>query len=258
MSLSQAALLEGASVVAGITNAVAGGGTLVSFPAAIAAGLTPLVANATNAVALTPGGLLSAVGYRREIGRDWAVVKILLPAAVLGGAVGSALLLLTPQKLFDAIVPLLVLFATGLLLYQNLRRKTPIDPAVDWQLPSRPLVTIALQFLVGVYGGYFGAGMGIMMLALYTRLGGPDIHRMNGVKSVLGGLINAIAAVEFVIAGAIDYEAALIMAVGSSFGGLLGAVVARRVQPALVRWFVVLIGLVLTVVLSYRRWVAHG
>jgi len=256
MELSQIVLLVSASVVAGVINAVAGGGTLVSFPAAIAAGLSPLSANATNAVALTPSALTSAFGYRRELGRDRKVVKLLLPSALAGAAVGSALLLSTPQRLFNAIVPLLVLFATLLLLLQNLRRSVPADPAGDWALPSRPIVTLTLQFLVGVYGGYFGAGMGIMMLALFVRLGGPDIHRMNGVKSVLAGLINAIASLEFVIAGAIDYRAALIMAVGSSVGGLMGAVVARRIKPSVVRWFVVAIGLVLSVVLAYKRWFA--
>src|SRR4051812_34309370 len=159
MTLAEAAVLACASVVAGVINAVAGGGTLLSFPAAVAVGLSPLVANATNAVALTPGSLASAYAYRRELAKDRKILRLFLPAAALGGAAGSVLLLVTPQQLFDAIVPLLVLFATALLLAQNLRRgtDTSADPSAEWRVPQRPFVAMLLQFLVGVYGGYFGA-----------------------------------------------------------------------------------------------------
>jgi uncharacterized membrane protein YfcA len=254
MNLAQIALLAAASTAAGAINSVAGGGTLLSFPAAIAVGMSPLMANATNAVALTPGSLASAYGYRREIDRDRAVIRLLLPAAALGGALGSVLLLVTPQRLFDAIVPLLVLFATLLLLIQNLRRPTAKASVEAWELPRNPVVSVILQLLVGVYGGYFGAGMGIMMLALFVRLGGRDIHRMNGVKTVLAAAINAIAAIAFVVAKAVDYQAAAIMAVFAIIGGLAGAAGARRVKPAVVRWGVVAIGLVLFAQLAYRRW----
>lgn len=254
MSLPEMIVLACAAVVAGVINAVAGGGTLISFPAAVAVGLSPLVANATNAVALTPGSIASAFAYRRELGQDRAVVRLFLPAAAAGAAVGSILLLVTPQRVFDAIVPLLVLFATALLFAQNLRRaKVPLEGA-EWRVPQRPVVALLVQFLVGVYGGYFGAGMGIMMLAILTQMGGADIHRMNGVKTVLGAAINAIASVAFVIAGAIDYRAAAVMAVGAIGGGFVGAGAARRVKPVIVRWGVVGIGLVLTVILAYRRW----
>jgi uncharacterized membrane protein YfcA len=255
MNLSQAALLAAASVVAGAINSVAGGGSLVSFPAAIAVGMSPLMANATNAVALMPGSAASAYGYRREIDGDRPVIRLLLPAAALGGALGSVLLLLTPQSLFDKLIPLLVLFATLLLLVQNLRRQAaPGAPDESWNLPKNPAVTVILQLLVGVYGGYFGAGIGIMMLALFAHLGARNIHRMNGVKTVLAAAINAVAAIAFVVARAIDYRAAAIMAAGAIVGGLFGAAGARRVKPAVVRWGVVTIGLVLFVQLAYRRW----
>ena len=255
MNLSQAALLAAASVVAGAINSVAGGGSLVSFPAALAAGLSPLMANATNAVALMPGSAASAYGYRREIDGDRPVIRLLLPAAALGGALGSVLLLLTPQSLFDNLIPFLVLFATLLLLVQNLRRPAaPGDPDESWNLPKNPAVAVGLQLLVGVYGGYFGAGIGIMMLALFAHLGARNIHRMNGVKTVLAAGINAVAAIAFVVARAIDYRAAAIMAVGAILGGLFGAAGARRVKPAVVRWGVVTIGLVLFVQLACKRW----
>jgi len=271
MDLGGAALLGGAAAVAGAINSVAGGGTLVSFPAAIAAGLSPLLANATNAVALTPASLGSAWAYRRELRRDLRVLRALLLPSLLGGALGSGLLLLTPQRVFDALVPFLVLFATALLFWQNLRKPAapaPVRPAAvpapaaepaaapadsDWQLPS-PAVTALLQFLVSVYGGYFGAGMGIMMLALFSLLGGGvDIHRMNGVKTVLAGIINGIAAVAFILARAVDFRATAIMAVTATAGGLVGAAIARKVNPRVVRWVVVVIGLVLTVQLGWRR-----
>ncbi|MEO7330930.1 MAG: sulfite exporter TauE/SafE family protein [Minicystis sp.] len=258
MNLAEAVVLALSAAVAGAINAVAGGGSLISFPAAVAMGMSPLVANATNAVALTPGSIASAYGYRRELAQDRPILRLFLPASALGAAIGSVLLLVTPQRLFDAIVPGLVLFATALLLHQNLRKKQPEGEgdAPAWNLSKRPSVEVALQLAVGVYGGYFGAGMGIMMLAILSRVGGAHIHRMNGVKSVLGASINAIAAVAFVIAKAIDYRAAGVMAVGAVVGGLLGAEGARRVKPQTVRWGVVAIGLTLSAVLAYRRWIA--
>ena len=255
MNPTQAALLAAASVVAGAINSVAGGGSLVSFPAALAVGMSPLMANATNAVALMPGSVASAYGYRREIAGDRAVIRLLLPAAALGGALGSMLLLVTPQSLFDNLVPFLVLFATLLLLAQNFRRPAPGAPADEaWNLPKNPAIAVILQLLVGVYGGYFGAGIGIMMLALFAHLGARNIHRMNGVKTVLAATTNAVAAVAFMVARAIDYRAAAIMATGAILGGLLGAAGARRIKPAVVRWGVVTIGLVLFAQLAYKRW----
>ncbi len=237
MTPTAVALLAVSSAAAGVVNAVAGGGSLITFPAALAFGLSPLVANATNAVALTPGSIASAFAYRRELSRDRAALRVLLPPAFLGGLVGSILLLVTPQVVFDTIVPLLVLFATGLLLRQNLRVRPAAGASPDgrWVLPRNTGVAVALQFFVGVYGGYFGAGMGIMMLAILDRLGGVDIHGMNGIKSVLAAAINAIAAVAFVVAHAVDYRAALIMAGGAILGGSLGASAARRVKPVYVR-----------------------
>src|SRR5262249_35559812 len=125
-----------------------------------------------------------------------------------------------------------------------------------WRVPQRPIVAMLLQLLVGVYGGYFGAGMGFMMLAIFTRMGGTNIHRMNAVKTVLGAVINAIASIAFVAANAIDYRAAGVLAAGAIFGGFVGAAGARRVKPAIIRWGVVAIGIVLTALLGYQRWLA--
>ncbi|AUX21306.1 membrane protein [Sorangium cellulosum] len=257
MDLTGAALLAGAAAVAGVINAVAGGGTLVSFPAAIAAGLPPLAANATNAVALTPASLASAWAYRRELARDHRVLRVLLLPSLLGGLAGSALLLVTPQRVFDAAVPALVLVATLLLFWQNLRPPRPSAGASasdDFALPSRPGVVFLLQLLVSIYGGYFGAGIGIMMLALLSSFaGGADIHRLNAIKTVLAGLINGVAAVAFLFAGAVDPVATPIMMGAAMLGSFAGAVVARRIEPRKVRWFVVALGLVLTAKLAWDR-----
>lgn len=271
VDLTSAALLAGGAAVAGVINAVAGGGTLVSFPAAIAAGLAPLAANATNAVALTPASLASAWAYRRELSRDYRVLRVLLLPSLLGGIVGSALLLVTPQRVFDAAVPGLVLLATLLLFWQNLRPAKPsaradagvvadadvmADAGVmeEFALPSRPWLVFLLQFLVSVYGGYFGAGIGIMMLALLSSFAGNvDIHRMNAIKTVLASLINGVAAIAFVFAGAVDGVATAIMMAAAVVGSFAGAVVARRIAPKKVRWFVVVLGLVLTAKLAWDR-----
>ncbi len=262
MDLTRAALLAGGAAVAGVINAVAGGGTLVSFPAAIAAGLSPLSANATNAVALTPASLASAWAYRRELTRDYRVLGVLFLPSLLGGIVGSALLLVTPQRVFDAAVPGLVLVATLLLLWQNLRPARPsakdggagAGAGEDFALPSRPWLVFLLQFLVSVYGGYFGAGIGIMMLALLSSFAGNvDIHRMNAIKTVLATLINGVAAIAFLLAGAVDRVATPIMMAAAVVGSLAGASVARRIAPRKVRWFVVVLGLVLTAKLGWDR-----
>jgi hypothetical protein len=256
VDLGRAVLLVAASTVAGAVNSIAGGGTLVSFPVAIVAGMPPLVANATNSVAMTPGALASAFGYRHELARDRGVVRALLPATLAGGVAGAGLLLATPQRVFEAVVPVLVLGAVGLLAWQNLRPRRAGDPDqafAPWELPKRRWHALLVQLAIGVYGGYFGAGMGIMMLALLGVLGGRNIHRMNGVKSVLGAAINGLASVVFVLAGAIDALGALLMAAGAIAGGLVGASLARRADPRKVRWAVVALGVVIAGELARRR-----
>lgn len=259
MDVAGAILLVASSAVAGAINSIAGGGSLISFPAAMVAGMSPLVANATNAVALAPGSLSSAWAYRRELARDREVVSALMPATLLGGGIGSGLLLATPQRVFDAVVPLLVLLAVALLVWQNLRPKPASgadDATAPWHLPERRATAWGVQLAIGVYGGYFGAGMGIMMLALFGVLGGRDLHRMNAVKSVLAVGINGFASVVFVVAGAIDAAAAVVMASGAIAGGFVGAAVARKVDPRRVRWLVVGLGIAIAAELARRRWLA--
>jgi uncharacterized membrane protein YfcA len=155
----------------------------------------------------------------------------------------------TPQSVFDAIVPALVGFAALLLVVQNVRGASASGRA---RIPVA--LALFLQLVVAIYGGYFGAGMGIMMLALYAALGATEIHRMNAVKTIVGGAINLIASIAFVIAGTVDWKGAGLMTLGASIGGFAGASLARKANPKVVRWAVAGYGLLLAVVLAYRRW----
>jgi uncharacterized membrane protein YfcA len=231
-----------------MVNAIAGGGTLLTFPALVAAGLSPLSANATSTVALLPGALSSMLGYRDELAgvRRWAILFAL--PSLLGGALGALLLLRTSSAVFDRIVPWLVLGATALFLTQRplLRlirgsRQHPGDDALTARRPSAAL--LAGQFVVGVYGGYFGAGIGILMLAALGLMGFVNIHRMNGLKNWGGFCMNLVAAATFASSGIVRWPVALGMAVGSVVGGYVGARAALRVSQEAVRGAVAAVGL---------------
>ncbi len=241
-----------AAAAGGAVNAVAGGGTLLTFPAIVALGVTPLVANATSTVALWPGALSSMWGYRGELrgARRW-VIGFAAPS-LLGGALGAWLLLHTPPGSFGRIVPFLVLGATTLFLVQGpLMRRVrahPTDPAAAprWSF-------LAAQFLVAVYGGYFGAGIGILMLAVLGFMGLTNIHRMNGLKNWGGMCINGVAVGMFALGGIVNWPVALTMAVGGILGGYAGSRLAQRVGQQRVRHAIVAIGLAAFVWLLLRR-----
>lgn len=243
-----------AAVIAGILNSIAGGGTLISFPALLWIGRDPIVANATNTVALWPGSFAGMVGFRRELSsiRRWLLLLIIPSFA--GGIVGAVLLLRTPSPLFERIVPWLILGATLLLAVQEMvtRRlglvaRAHEDPTAGWVV-----FVFLFQFLVGVYGGYFGAAMGILMLAALGLIGLSDMHQMNGLKNLLAICINGIAAVYFALSDAIVWRDGIVMAAGAVAGGFLGARLAHRFGRTFVRRFVVVIGLVMTVALFLR------
>jgi hypothetical protein len=233
VSLSTYLLLFVAAVAGGAINSVAGGGSFVAFPALLFAGVPAVPANATNTIALWPGSLASVLAYRRELDE---VKRELLPlalAALAGGLVGSLLLLRTSESTFVLLIPWLLLFATVLFSFGGpiSRRLTRGARAPLW------LAAVA-QLAISVYGGYFGGGMGIMMLAVLTLLGMTHIHRMNALKNVLGALINGVAVVAFVIAGAVRWAPGIVMIAGGITGGYAGAALARRVSPRYVRWAV--------------------
>jgi len=251
-----------ASLVGGGINAIAGGGTLLTFPALVGLGVPALTANATSTVALWPGALGSMWGYRGELrgARAW-VMRLTLPS-VAGGAVGAGLLLRTPPDRFARLVPFLVLGATLFFLAQGplmrrlrARGSAPSRPGipVDAADPElAPWLFVAAQFGIGVYGGYFGAGIGILMLAGLGLMGFSNIHRMNGLKNWGAVCMNAVAAGMFALSGIVDWPVALSMAVGGLLGGYAGSRMAQRVGQQRVRTAIVAIGLASFVFLLLR------
>ena len=236
-----------AAALGGAINAIAGGGTLVTFPALVGLGVPAIVANATSTVALWPGALGSMYGYRHELAgvRTWAV-RFAVPS-LIGGLVGALLLLRTPGERFDQIVPWLVLGATLLFVVQRplmatMRTRSATEIGTD-PATGRPGTWLLLfQFGVAVYGGYFGAGIGILMLAGLGFMGFTNIHRMNGLKNWGGLCINVTAALTFAIGGFVDWPVAIAMATGAILGGYAGSRLAQRVPQEWVRRTVIVIG----------------
>jgi uncharacterized protein len=238
-----------AAFAAGAVNSVAGGGTLLTFPALVAAlggtAEAAVVANGTSTLALMPGSVAGAWGYRREVSASRRWLRVLIVPSLLGGVVGTALVV--------ALVPWLILAASLLFLAQKpLTRWLQIGHADE---PNRHTVAgvAAFQFLVAVYGGYFGAGIGILMLSSLAFMGLGDIHRMNALKTLLAACINGTSVVLFAGRGLIHWRYAAVMAVASVAGGYLGARVARRLSAGLVRGVVVVIGLSLAGYEFYKR-----
>lgn len=244
-----------AGVLGGAINSIAGGGTLISFPTMVWLGRDPILANATNALAMWPGSLAGAYGFRRELAtaRRWLLLLIL--PSLAGGGLGAWLLLRTPTSTFERLVPFLILGATLLLAAQEMITKRLGILSRAHERPTAGWITFVFvfQFLVGTYGGYFGAGMGILMLAALGLIGLTDIHQMNGLKNVLAVGINGIAAVYFAMSGAVIWRDALILTIGTVTGGILGARLAQRLGRRFVRAFVVAIGMAMTVALLLKR-----
>ncbi|HEY7802765.1 MAG TPA: sulfite exporter TauE/SafE family protein [Dehalococcoidia bacterium] len=244
-----------AATVAGAINAVAGGGSLISFPALIWAGYAAKTANVTNTVALWPGTVGGSFGYREELLRQRTRVLALLPFAAAGGLLGSVVLLATPTSAFDAIVPFLILFACGLLAVQTpLSRFAQTHRLVSESTEHVPALLRFAVFVLAIYGGYFGAGLGIMMLAVLSVLLPDDIQHSNALKGLLALIINAVAVIYFIIAsivgtGYIRWGPAGLMALGAITGGYLGVGVARRLGRTWLKVAVITYGLVVVGVL---------
>ena len=258
MSLPGLLLVFAAAVAAGAVNSIAGGGTLLTFPALVWLGLPPISANATSTVALWPGSFGSMWAYRGQLtgARGW-LLWFTVPS-VAGGIAGAQLLLHPSADRFDAIVPFLVLAATVLFLLQRpisrrLARRVTEEHAINPALPSPSAWILAAQLGVAVYGGYFGAGIGILMLATLGAIGISDIHRMNGIKNWGAMCINATAAITFAFSGIVTWPVAATMAVGGLAGGYGGARLALRVGQKWVRRAVVAIGFLAFVWLLFSR-----
>ena len=250
----QAAGLIVAGAAAGAINAVAGGGSLISFPALMAFGIDAKPANVTNTVALWPGYLGGSLGYRRELrGQESRVVGLIAPA-VLGALCGSALLLATSADAFETIVPFLILFACALLAMQNWfgRMVAALRPHHDRDGGRLPVSLIATTFGLGVYGAYFGGGLGILTLAILGILLPDDLHKSNALKGVLSLVINAAAVGWFALFGPVEWLPALMVAIGALLGGYFGVDFARRLGPRWLRFGVVAYGVVVASVLLVR------
>lgn len=241
-----------AAFAAGAINSVAGGGTLVTVPAMVWLGMPAINANATSTVALWPGSLSGAWGFRRELAEADRRIFALIVPSVVGGLAGAMLLERTPADLFEQIVPVLILFATLLFMVQEpLQRR--FNLAATQEARSHWLSwTMFFQVLVGLYGGYFGAGIGIMMLAALSLMGHNDIHQMNGVKNLLAVAINGIAIGYLASTNLILWPTALLMAIGAIAGGVGGAGAARRIGRKAVRRIVVGVGLAMALVMFLR------
>jgi uncharacterized membrane protein YfcA len=246
LGLARLGLVALAAAGGGFVNAIAGGGTLLTFPALIGLGVPPLVANATSTVALWPGTLTSFWGYRDALrgARAWTV-RWALPS-LLGGITGAVLLLWTPEQSFADSVPWLIWGATLLFMVQGPVMRWVVGHAVPVadgaELPPPRGGFLVYQFLVAVYGGYFGAGAGILMLAALGMMGLTNIHTMNGLKNWGGLNINVVAVLIFAVSGIVNWPVALTMAIGASVGGVLGSRLAQRVGQRWVRRAIIVIG----------------
>jgi uncharacterized membrane protein YfcA len=242
-----------AAFAAGAINSIAGGGTLLTFPVLIWLGLDPRVANGTSTVALWPGLFGGLYGYRRELANSSTILFRLGVTSIIGGAVGAWLLTRTPSRVFANQVPFLILFATLLFMSQGvINKRLRLGSLDDKQMGLWWSGAIIFQFFSATYGGYFGAGNGILMLAAMGLLGLNDLNRANGIKNFLGICINSIAVLLFALAGLVVWQDALVMAVGALAGGYFGASMAVRIGQKWVRRGVVLIGLIIFAVMAWR------
>jgi len=251
-------LLIIAALLGGAMNSVAGGGTFFAFPALVFAGITPVIANATCTVALFPGMMASVFAYLSELRIDRRTMLVLIAMSLLGGTLGAVLLLYTPDNTFAAMVPWLLLAATVLFTVSRKvtlwLRKGAVLEDVDLGHSSRIVVVAMVQFIISIYGGYFGAGMGILMLAMLGLAGMHHIHRMNALKTVMATAINAAAFAIFVFSGVIAWREGVMMMVAATAGGYLGAYYAKKLPPEPVRKFVIVVAWVLTAYFFIGEW----
>ncbi|TCZ64043.1 sulfite exporter TauE/SafE family protein [Roseicella aquatilis] len=243
-------LLIAAGLLAGAMNAAAGGGSFVSIPAMVFVGLPSVAANASSTVALLPGTLASAWAWRRDFrALEGTSPRVMAAISLAGGLVGATLLLTTPERAFDALLPWLLLtgtlaFAFGRQLGTALRRRVRIGPGT----------VLAAQVILSIYAGYFGGGVGIMMMAVWSLLGEADIKAMSAARTLLVSAANAVAALCFALAGPMRWPETAALAAGAVVGGYVGAVVARRIPGPWLRGFVILFGAAMTFVFFRRAW----
>jgi len=254
MTLSQSILLFTAAVLAGAMNSVAGGGSFFSFPALIFTGVPPIPANATNTVAVWPGSVASVFSYWKRLPKSPRIMVPMITISIIGGWAGAVVLLHTPQATFMRLVP--YLFGIATLLFTFGKRLTgALGHAVKRQGPPSLSILIGLtlmQFFIALYGGFFGGGIGILMLAMLEMIHIEDIHAMNGLKTVLAASINGAAVVTFIIARQVVWPQAILMVVGAVAGGYGGAHYAQKLDPRWVRAAVICVGTGMTIYFLWR------
>jgi uncharacterized protein len=247
MTVISVLVLFSAGLLSGIVNAIAGGGTFLTFGAMTLAGLPPISANATSSIVQFPGYITSALAYKREIAREWKAILILSAISVAGALGGALLLLSLSNPSFKSLVPWLLLVATALFA-----AGPKLKPKVEAEHPPNSPIGIATQFIVSIYGGFFGAGMGIMMLASLGLATGGEYHRLNAIKNFLAIVIAAVAIVVFTAGGAINWLYAIVMLPGAGLGGYLGVYAAKRIPQIWLRYAVIAVGLFLAVYYFFK------
>ncbi len=257
MDAQQLVAIGIAGVLAGTVNTIVGAGTLITFPLLVALGVPPITANVSNTVGLVPGAVTGAWGYRRELAGQWPVVIRMALLSAVGGVAGGLLVLVADPGTFTAVVPWLLVVAAGLAAAQPRvaawvrRRGSETDSAATTTADrlaghTRPLtVGLALGITAtGIYGGYFGAAQGVVLISLLGIGWSSDLHRANGAKNVLAGTANLVSAAVFIVGGAVDWKIAGLIAVGSALGGVLGSRLGRRIPAVLLRALIVTVALI--------------
>ncbi|MFI1177479.1 sulfite exporter TauE/SafE family protein [Streptomyces melanogenes] len=255
LSIWEALAVFAAGIGAGTINTIVGSGTLITFPVLLAIGLPPITANVSNTLGLVSGSISGAIGYRRELRGQTRRILRLASTCLLGGLVGAILLLALPSDAFDAIVPVLVGLALLLVLFQPriaaaVKRRREAN-GTQAHPDGGPVLLVGL-FLASVYGGYFGAAQGVLYLSLMGLLLSESLQRINAVKNILAALVNGVAAIFFLFVADFDWTAVLLIAVGSTIGGQIGAKVGRRLKPAVLRGVIIAVGVVAIVQLVLR------
>jgi uncharacterized protein len=248
------------AVVGGTLNSVAGGGSFFTFPALIFVGIPAIAANASNTVALWPGSVASMGAYRHEIAQQKRSFLILMVStSLIGGIIGAQLLLHTPASIFQGLIPYLLLLATLLFALSGpITTRLRMRNVGKVRLSPSTLIAVALaQLVIATYGGYFGGGIGILMLATLAMMGMEDIHVMNGLKTVLASCINGVAVVIFIFARAVVWPETILMIVGAIIGGYGGAYYARKVNPNLIRGFVIVVGFAMSTYFFINIYIFH-
>jgi uncharacterized protein len=250
MTFLHMVLLFATAVIGGTLNSVAGGGSFFTFPALTFTGMPYIQANATSTVALWPGSVAGTGAYRKELAlQQRGLLLLLVGTSLLGGVLGAILLIHSSQKTFALLLPYLLLMATLLFTFNKqitaLFRKSSVEKTV--YTPAELISVSIVQLIIAIYGGYFGGGIGILMLATLGMMGMQNIHMMNALKTLLASCINGIAVITFILAGIVVWPQALLMIIGAIIGGYAGAYYARKIEQKWIRLFVMVVGFALTI-----------